>query len=189
MTLKQEFNSRRSDVRSRRGMVATSQPLAAQAGLRILMAGGNAADAAVATAAVLNVVEPISTGIGGDCFALFYDAATRQVTALNGSGCTSRHANPQELVAAGYATMPSFTGHAVSVPGTAAGWEDLLARHGTMTLAEFWPRPSNTPQTATLSRNGLPWAGSARCQSSCAARIGTPRTCRPDRRSPAATNF
>jgi len=136
MTLKQEFNSRRSDVRSRRGMVATSQPLAAQAGLRILMAGGNAADAAVATAAVLNVVEPISTGIGGDCFALFYDAATRQVTALNGSGRTSRHANPQELVAAGYATMPSFTGHAVSVPGTAAGWEDLLARHGTMTLAD-----------------------------------------------------
>ena len=67
-------------------MIATSQPLAAIAGLRILMSGGNAADAAVAAAAMLNVVEPMSTGIGGDCFALVYEASTSQVTALNASG-------------------------------------------------------------------------------------------------------
>jgi gamma-glutamyltranspeptidase/glutathione hydrolase len=67
-------------------MVATSQPLAAMAGLRALMDGGNAADAAVTVAAMLNVVEPMSTGIGGDCFALVFEAATGQVTALNASG-------------------------------------------------------------------------------------------------------
>ena len=78
--------SRRSPVYGRRGMVATSQPLAVAAGLEILAAGGNAADAAVATAAALNVTEPTSTGIGGDCFALYYDAQTGQVSALNGSG-------------------------------------------------------------------------------------------------------
>jgi gamma-glutamyltranspeptidase/glutathione hydrolase len=80
------FRSRRSNVFSRRGMVATSQPLAAQAGLETLAQGGSAADAAVAAAAMLNVVEPISTGVGGDCFALYYEAATGKVTALNGSG-------------------------------------------------------------------------------------------------------
>ena len=80
------YPSRRSVVMSRHGMVGASQPLAAQAGLRILLAGGNAADAAVAVAAALNVVEPMSTGIGGDAFALVYDAASRSVSALNGSG-------------------------------------------------------------------------------------------------------
>ena len=77
-----DFKSRRSMVVARGGMVAASNPLAAQAGLDILRRGGNAADAAIATAAVLNVTAPASTGHGGDCFALFYDAHTRQVTAL-----------------------------------------------------------------------------------------------------------
>ena len=81
-----DFHSRRSAVYGRGGMVAASQPLAVAAGIEILLKGGNAADAAVATAAALNVTEPTSTGIGGDMFALFFDAATKQVSAVNGSG-------------------------------------------------------------------------------------------------------
>ena len=130
------FCSRRSNVLACRGMVATSQPLAAQAGLSMLQAGGNAADAAIATAAMLNVVEPISTGIGGDCFALYWDAKTKTVTALNGSGRAAGAASIAELRGLGYSKMPTFTGHAVSIPGTVAGWSDLLERHGRMTLAD-----------------------------------------------------
>jgi len=130
------FRSRRSNVVATRGMVATSQPLAAQAGLDILKAGGNAADAAIATAAMLNVVEPISTGIGGDCFALYWDAKTKSVTALNGSGRAPAAVSIDELRRLGYTRMPTFTGHAVSVPGAVAGWSDLLKRHGRMTLAD-----------------------------------------------------
>jgi len=130
------FASRRSDVYARQGMVATSQPLAVQAGLDILRQGGNAAAAAVATAAVLSVVEPVSTGIGGDCFALHFDAGTAGVTALNGSGRTPAGASLQELRELGYTRMPQYTGHSVSVPGTVAGWHDLLARHGNMSLAD-----------------------------------------------------
>src|SRR5262245_16045908 len=80
------FNSRRSSIYGKGGMVATSQPVATAAGLEILAKGGNAADVAVAAGAALNVTEPTSTGIGGDMFALFYSANTKRVTALNGSG-------------------------------------------------------------------------------------------------------
>ncbi len=80
------FASRRSPSIGRKGMVATSQPLAVAAGMEILGQGGNAADAAVAMAAALGVTEPTSTGIGGDCFALFHDVSSKQVTALNASG-------------------------------------------------------------------------------------------------------
>ena len=97
LTIDAVFRSRRSNVMATRGMVATSQPLAALAGLDILRAGGNAADAAVATAAMLNVVEPISTGIGGDMFALYWDADTRTVTALNGSGRSPAGASITDL--------------------------------------------------------------------------------------------
>ena len=136
MNIDPVFRSRRSNVLATRGMVATSQPLAAQAGLDILKAGGNAADAAIATAAMLNVVEPISTGVGGDCFALYYDAQNGQVTALNGSGRAPAAASIAELNALGYANFPTYTGHTVSIPGAVAGWSDLLARHGRMTLAD-----------------------------------------------------
>ena len=78
------FLSRRSPVICRHGCVACSQPLAAEAGLSVLKRGGNAADAAVAVAACLNVTEPCSTGIGGDAFCLFYDAAAKAVRGLNG---------------------------------------------------------------------------------------------------------
>ena len=152
------YRSRRSNVLARRGMVATSQPLAAQAGLGILQAGGSAADAAIATAAMLNVVEPISTGIGGDCFALYYDAATQQVTALNGSGRASAAASIHSVTELGYTNMPVYTGHSVSIPGTVAGWSDLLARHGRMTLADvlqpaIWTAENGYP-VSELIANG-----------------------------------
>jgi gamma-glutamyltranspeptidase/glutathione hydrolase len=154
------FRSRRSNVLATRGMVATSQPLAAQAGLEILKAGGNAADAAVATAAMLNVVEPTSTGIGGDMFALYWDAKTKQVTALNGSGRAPAAASISELRRLGYSTMPDMTGHAVSIPGTVAGWSDLLARHGRMTLEDvlqpaIWTAENGYPVSEIIA-NG--WA-------------------------------
>jgi gamma-glutamyltranspeptidase/glutathione hydrolase len=133
-----QFNSRRSPVMARNGMVATSQPLAAMAGLRILMAGGNAADAAVATAAALNVTEPTSTGLGGDCFALFYDAKTRAVTALNGSGRAPAALTLELLAKQGFAEgLPPYHAHTITVPGACAGWCDLVARHGSMPMRDI----------------------------------------------------
>ncbi len=129
-----DFNSRRSMVLARRGMVATSNPLAAQAGLNILRNGGNAADAAIATAAVLNVTEPASTGVGGDCFALYFDAKTKAVTALNGSGRAPANLHLDHLRRQPY--IDPWSANAVTVPGTVAGWHDLLERHGRMSLKE-----------------------------------------------------
>ena len=91
------FDSRRSTVHARRGMVATSQPLAAIAGLRALMEGGNAVDAAVTAAAALSVVEPFYTGIGGDLFALVWMDREKQVRSLNASGRAAGAASIDEL--------------------------------------------------------------------------------------------
>ena len=132
-----EFNSRRSCVLARNGMVATSQSLAAQAGLDVLKRGGNAADAAIATAAMMCVVEPVSNGIGGDCFALYFDAKTKQVTALNGSGRSAAASDAPSLRKQGLKQMPLYTGAAVTVPGVVRGWSDLLEKHGTQSLREL----------------------------------------------------
>ncbi|MFP6623537.1 MAG: gamma-glutamyltransferase, partial [Myxococcota bacterium] len=118
-------------------MVASSQPLATSAGLRVLRTGGNAADAAIATAAALNVTEPGSTGIGGDCFGLYLDAATREVTALNGSGRAPARLDLARLREAGHGDgLPVFDAHTVTVPGACAGWSDMLERHGRLSLSE-----------------------------------------------------
>ena len=101
----------------RNGTVATSQPLATAAGLSILAAGGNAADAAVATAAALNVTEPTSTGIGGDMFALYYDAQTKQVTALNGSGRAPAALSLERLHTENIKELPPFHPYTITVPG------------------------------------------------------------------------
>ena len=130
-----DFHSRRSMVAARNGMVATSNPLASQAGLQTLRDGGNAADAAVTAAAVLNVTESASTGMGGDCFALFYEAKSGAVTALNGSGRAPAALTAEALRARGWASIPDRSADAVSVPGAMAGWEDLIQRHGRMPLA------------------------------------------------------
>jgi gamma-glutamyltranspeptidase/glutathione hydrolase len=134
-----DFQSRRSMVTARRGMVAASNPLAAQAGMNILRQGGNAADAAVATAAMLNVTEPASTGIGGDCFALFFGAKTKQVTALNGSGRAPAALTLDDL--RGHDEIPERSPHAATVPGACRGWYDMLQRHGTMTLKDVLAEP------------------------------------------------
>jgi len=132
--MKTGFPSRRSVVMGFRGAVATSQSLAALAGLRMLLQGGNAADAAVAAAATLNVVEPMSTGMGGDAFALIYWAADRRVYGLNASGRAPYAANPEALRRRGFSQMPERGILPVTVPGAVAGWADLVARFGKLGL-------------------------------------------------------
>ena len=132
------FHSRRSPVYSRNGIVATSQPLATAAGLEILGKGGNAADAAVAAGAALNVTEPTSTGIGGDMFALYYSAETKRVTALNGSGRAPAALSLDRLKKEGFSDeLPPFHAHTVTVPGACAGWFDLIERHGSLSMSEI----------------------------------------------------
>jgi len=119
-------------------MVATSQRPATAAGVAILRAGGNAADAAVAVAAALAVTEPTSTGIGGDCFALYYDAQTGAITALNGSGrapaALTLDVIHSTLRRQQLDHLPRYHVHTITVPGACAGWFDLIARHGTMAM-------------------------------------------------------
>ena len=133
-----DFESRRSMVVARRGMVSASNPMASQAGLRILQRGGNAADATIATAAMMNVFEPSATGIGGDCFALYYDAQSGTVTAMNGSGRAPQALSIEHLRNEGVEgnKIPGLNVHAITVPGAARGWEDLIKKFGTMPLTE-----------------------------------------------------
>jgi gamma-glutamyltranspeptidase/glutathione hydrolase len=133
-----DFLSRRSSVSGKAGMVASSQPLATAAGLEILARGGNAADAAVATAAALNVTEPTSTGLGGDMFALYYAAQAGQVSALNGSGRAPAALTLDRVQKEGLgAGLPPYHPYTVTVPGACAGWCDLIERHGSLALAEI----------------------------------------------------
>lgn len=126
--------ARRSVVMGNNGMVATSQPLAALAGLDILKAGGNAADAAVAVAAMLNVVEPMSTGAGGDMFAIVYEGKSGAIRGLNGSGRAPYAATIEAMHGRGQRTVPARGMLPVTVPGAVAGWNDLLLACGTMSL-------------------------------------------------------
>src|SRR5579871_3330467 len=131
-----QFQSRRSPVMGTHGMVASSQPLASQVGLSILMQGGNAADAAVATAAALNVTEPCSTGLGGDCFALYFEGATNRITALNASGRAPRTLSIDRLEREGLARVwHQRHAHTVTVPGACSGWCTLIEHHGSMPIA------------------------------------------------------
>jgi gamma-glutamyltranspeptidase/glutathione hydrolase len=131
------FASRRSPVYGRAGMVAASQPLATAAGIEILRQGGNAADAAVAVAAALNVTEPTSTGIGGDMFALFFDGRAKQVSALNGSGRAPGALTLERLQQEGLKEIPPYHPYTVTVPGACAGWCDLVQRHGILSMGQI----------------------------------------------------
>ena len=128
--------SGRSAVLARNGMVATSQPLAAQAGLRILQNGGNAIDAAVATAATLAVVEPMMTGPGGDLFVLVYIAKEDKLVGLNASGFSPAAADIDFFKERNLEAVPVKGPFAVTVPGAVDGWATLLDAYGTMTMAE-----------------------------------------------------
>lgn len=142
------FSSRRSSVICRHGCVSSSQPLASSIGLQILRdKGGNAADAAVAIAAALAVLEPCSTGLGGDMFALYYDASIRRVGAVNGSGRCPHQLTLDRLKEDSKYCLDGkdgrridedkfkFSPHSVTVPGAAMGWEDFYHRYGSGSLS------------------------------------------------------
>ena len=125
----------RSAVLARNGLIATSQPLASAAGLKALQDGGNAVDAAVTAAAVLAVVEPSMTGIGGDLFAILYDAKAKTLRALNSSGRSPYGSTPAAFAKRNITSVPTTGVLSVTVPGVIEGWHQLLSKHGTISLA------------------------------------------------------
>lgn len=153
----------RSIVRAEHGMVASSQPLASQVGLDVLKRGGNAVDAAIAMAAVLNVTEPMMTGVGGDMFALVYWAKTGEVKGLNASGRAPRALTLEHLARKGLTSMPDSGMEPITVPGAVDGWVSLVEKFGTMKLADL------LSPAIEYAENGFPvmekaardWQGSA----------------------------
>ena len=140
----------RSVVMSRYGIVAASQTLAAAAGAKVLEHGGNAVDAAIAANAVLGLVEPTGNGIGGDLFAIVYEARTGKVHGLNSSGWAPSGLTPEFLEAKGMKKMPSLGIHTVTVPGAVAGWDALHRKFGRMTWARLFA------PAATYAEEGFP---------------------------------
>lgn len=150
----------RSPVIARNGIVTTSQPLAAQAGLRVLMEGGNAIDAAIAADAALNVTEPMNAGMGGDLFAIVYVAKERRVHVLDSSGTAPSGATRAHLNDLGYtydpksprpgSGMPDGGILTVTVPGAAWGWDELVRRYGTMKLSRV------LAPAVDYAKNGFP---------------------------------
>jgi gamma-glutamyltranspeptidase/glutathione hydrolase len=150
----EHWNSRRSSIYSTKGICSSSQPLASAVGVKILQNGGNAADAAVAMAAVLNLTEPCSTGIGGDAFALYYEASTKKVHCLQGNGASAGAFTFQKLREKGFAydlkPLDPHSGLCVTVPGAAALWDDLVTIHGKLPLSTV------LAPAIELAENGFP---------------------------------
>ncbi|KUO72135.1 MAG: gamma-glutamyltransferase [Clostridia bacterium BRH_c25] len=150
------YPSRRNVVYARKGMVATGQPMAAQAGLEILRAGGNAIDAAIAAAACLTVVEPTCNGIGGDSFALVWTKG--KLHGLNCSGKSPKSISIEKLKERGITEIPEYGWVPVTVPGAPAGWAALSKRFGKLPLTDVLAPAiryaaegySITPNTAKL---------------------------------------
>ena len=154
----------RSEVIAQHGMACTSQPLASQVALDILKAGGNAIDAAIAANAVLGLVEPISNGIGGDLFAIVWDAETGQLYGLNASGRSPKSLSLEYFKEKGYEKIPSYGPLPVSVPGCVDGWFELHKKFGSMDMDQI------LEPAITYAKEGFPvseviayyWAGNAR---------------------------
>jgi gamma-glutamyltranspeptidase / glutathione hydrolase len=127
----------RSEVLATHGMAATSQPLATQVALDILKAGGNAIDAAIAANAMLGLVEPTGCGIGGDLFAIVWDAESKQLYGLNASGRSPRGLELQWFLDNGYESIPPFGPLPVSVPGAVDGWFELHGKFGRLPMADI----------------------------------------------------
>ncbi len=170
------YESKRNTVFAKKGMVATSQPLAAQAGVEILRKGGNAVDAAIATAAALTVVEPTSNGIGGDAFALVW--MKDELHGLNSSGPAPKSISAEAVKKLGFEKMPPYGVTPITVPGVPAAWAALSKRFGNMPLAEvlqpairyaeegypltpilgkFWKRAYNKFKKELTSEEFVPW--------------------------------
>ena len=159
----QDRNQSRSMVISRNGIVAAESPLAAQAGARILEQGGNAVDAAIATNAMMGVVEPMMNGIGGDLFAIVYDAKAAKLYGLNASGWAPKGLTIEYLQKQGIRSMPQQGVNSITVPGAVDGWQKLADKFGRKKLAEDLAAAIRT------ARDGFPvpewdaayWAASA----------------------------
>src|SRR5216683_4307166 len=120
----------RSTVHAQNAIVATSHPQAALAGIEVLRAGGTAVDAAVAACALLGVIEPQSTGIGGDCFALIQPRGEGKIIAYNGSGRAPMAAKAEWYLERKIHAVPLTSAHAVSIPGAVDAWQTILRDHG-----------------------------------------------------------
>lgn len=142
------YASQRQSVFARRGMVAASQPLAAEAGIEIMRNGGNAIDAAIATAAALTVVEPTGCGLGGDAFALVWSKG--QLHGLNGNGHAPAALTIDAVKASGHEQMPLYGWTPVTVPGCPSAWAELSKRFGKLPFAEL------LQPAISLARDGFP---------------------------------
>ena len=152
----------RSVVIAKHGIVATSHPLAAQAGLDILKKGGNAADAAITASAMLGLVEPMSCGIGGDVFVIYWDNKTKTLYGLNGSGRSPHSISRKVFQDKGLDEIPINGPLSWSVPGCVDGWEMVRKRFGTLGFKDLLADPIKTAQEGFPVSEiiGRSWAGS-----------------------------
>ncbi len=184
-TTAQERSQARSMVISQYGIVAAEHPLAARAGTAMLESGGNAIDAAIAANAAMGVVAPMMNGIGGDLFAMVFDAKANRLYGLNASGWAPAGLTPEFVRRQGFSRMPARGIHAVTVPGAVAGWDALRARFGTKSFAE------QLAPAIAAARDGFPvseifaddWGASAGALDHDAEAM---RIYLPNRRAPAA---